>query len=224
MPKFFTEHPICVHTSYVHIKILRAVVEACVCVSQPIVHRMITRKRKCKFQSKWRKCSFTQEVVVFHEKSWVVVVVAFQLFLRGATDSRSFIRKKERIERRGKNTPQHTKFVRSTTHIRKEKEQSKSTRIAQFIWLTYTMSNKCRIYSSSPCFSLSITYTRSYMWKLFVYNNLPKKNIFNLNVDFNLNVRKEVYIRANFDYLISIIMLEIQSRSFEIIHSMVICN
>lgn len=33
-----------------------------------------------------------------------------------------------------------------------------------------------------------------------------------------------LYIRANFDYLISIIMLEIQSRSFEIIHSMVICN
>lgn len=33
-----------------------------------------------------------------------------------------------------------------------------------------------------------------------------------------------LYKRANFDYLISIIMLEIQSRSFEIIHSMVICN
>lgn len=29
---------------------------------------------------------------------------------------------------------------------------------------------------------------------------------------------------ANFDYLISIIMSEIRSRSFEIIHSMVICN
>lgn len=72
----------------------------------------------------------------------------------------------------------------------------------------------------SPGVCISLLGQRSTRGRSGGPNESPRK----IGVFRPLIPRHRPCTRANFDYLISIIMLEIQSRSFEIIHSMVICN